>query len=142
MKLKITLLFSSFLLFFVAFSQTNNGSDDWVNMEDTKNYTIAYKHSVCKSNQGFDYDYILLKFENKTTESLVLEYILNLDYGNENTEQKKDTKFYSVSIPANSAIEGTCEEFYRKNLCIFDHSITKHQNAFVGKLVDFSVTVK
>ncbi|MCB0537298.1 MAG: hypothetical protein KDE33_07185 [Bacteroidetes bacterium] len=141
MKLKITLLFSFFLLISVAFSQTNN-SDDWVNIEDNKNYTITYKHSVCKSNQGFDYDYILLKFENKTSETLALEYTLALDYGNANTEKKKDTKFYSVSIPANSSIEGTCEEFYRKNLCIFDHSITKHQNAFVGKLVDFSVNVK
>ena len=97
-------------------------------------YTIEQKHIVCKSSQGYDYDYIVINYSNLTDQEIEIKFDMEVWYQDGcSTCNSPDLKTKpSIVVPAYSNVEGDCKS--SKLLRVFDHSITVHPNAYKGVL--------
>lgn len=132
MKVYIS-LFSFLLLFFGLKAQS------WEIIESSNEYKIEKQHIVCNSNQGFEYDYVVLRFTNLTSENVSLSFNFEEWYNGEcRTCQNGDLgTLRTLNLAPNEVKEGNCSS--RDFLKIFHHSITIHPNAFVGELTDLKI---
>ena len=112
-------------------------SQNWKSIKEDDSYKIEKQHVICKSNQGFDYEYVLLKYTNKTNQKIDLSYNLEVWYETvcEGCEDPDAKGLKTISIPAKSSIIGSCDS-RSTDLKIFDHSITIHPNAFKSTLTE------
>jgi hypothetical protein len=120
--------------FFVSEAQT------WELVSGGSDYKIEKAHIVCNSNQGFEYDYIVLRFTNLSTETISLVYNYE-EWYNDVCSSCDDQDLGSkrtLQLGAGQVMEGNCSS--NSYLKIFDHSITVHPNAFVGRLSNLVIS--
>lgn len=112
----------------------------WEIIEETTQYKIEKMHIICKSSQGFDYDYVVLRFSNLTNQEIELSF--NFETWNENGCSNCNNPdlgtFRKINLLPLQVIEGNCD--YKKDyLSVFHHSLTDHPNAFKSKLVEIKI---
>lgn len=113
----------------------------WEPIEETPQYKIEKMHLVCNSNQGYEYDYVVLKFTNLDTKAIELSFNMEKWYGDVCSgcgNESDHGNMQLIQIPALSSLEGSCSssEDYLK---IFHHSVTVHPNAYKTKLTELVI---
>lgn len=127
-------LFSFLFLFFGAKAQ------NWETISSSDEYKIEKQHIICKSNQGFEYDYLVLRFTNLTNENVSLSFSYEEWYNDVCTTCASggdEGRMRTLDLAPNQVLEGDCNS--KGFMKIFHHSITVHPNAFVGKLTDLRI---
>lgn len=129
-----------FTLMFLIFSSTLF-AQNWDVIAEDVNYKIEQSKIVCKSTQGFDYEFTVLKFSNLTNDELSLSFNFERWYNGDYCHGCYDGDHNTIReliLPANASIEGTCNssEDYLK---IFDHSLTNDSKAWKSKLSDLVI---
>ncbi len=72
------------LILFLTFNFSNI-NDQWVTYFENKNIKISYKNTLCDDIQnGFSFYYYLIKVENKTDETFVVNFYLGEEKDEEN----------------------------------------------------------
>lgn len=104
-------------------------------------YLIEKTDLVCKSNQGYEYVYVILKFTNKTSENLTLDFDYTYYYSGvcQNCEHTDHGTRRTISIPANSSVEGSCLRTSDDFLRTLSYSLTEHPNAFKEQLTQLLI---
>tara|TARA_B100001057_G_scaffold185459_1_gene186235 strand:- start:4905 stop:5294 length:390 start_codon:yes stop_codon:yes gene_type:complete len=82
------------LILFLIFNFSNI-DDQWVKYFENKNIKISYKDTLCDDIQnGFSFYYYLIKIENKTNETFVINFFLG-----EEVDKKEENKVAFVLNP-------------------------------------------
>lgn len=127
----------TFLLFLMS---TGLYAQNWEIVAETNEYKIERGTVVCPSTQGFEYEYVVMKYTNLTNADINLSFNFEVWYDDFcNTCGESDHgSMRLVTIPANSSVEGSCSTSgdYLKT---FDHSITIHERAWKSKLTEIVV---
>lgn len=102
-----------------------NISNDWINYYEDKSILISYSSKICEDNfNGFAFEYYLIKVQNKTNKTLVINFQKSNDQINE-LENK-----VALILNPNQTIEGTCK--YNSNqLRIFKSENTGKDSDFL-----------
>jgi hypothetical protein len=111
-------------------------AQDWEVVAEDIDYKIEEGHIICKSTQGFDYDYRVLKYTNLANQELELAFNFERWYNEDFCEacgEGDHNTMRSITIPANSSIEGSCGSS-ADYLKIFDHTETRDTKAWASKL--------
>ena len=88
------------ILFFSLFITQNN----WEKYYEDKNILISYSSQVCDDKENaFTFEYFLIRVENKTNETLVV----NFQKSNEQINRLEDKVAFVLN--PNQTIQGTCE---------------------------------
>ncbi|MCB0410267.1 MAG: hypothetical protein KDD29_08610, partial [Flavobacteriales bacterium] len=104
MKNYISLL-GFLLLSFALKAQT------WEIIASDEDYKIEKQHIVCRSNQGFEYDYIVLRFTNLTSQNVSLSFNFEEWYNDvckSCQEGTDESRIRSVQLAPNEVLEGDC----------------------------------
>ena len=92
-----------------SISIKNGISKEWTLYESNEQFDIEYKASNCNPRIGYDKEMILLRFTNKTSSKLIVDWHMIMFYNRKcKTCDYFDEYHYSVSVDANSKIEGNC----------------------------------
>jgi hypothetical protein len=115
MKLIIT-----FIIVFII-----NLSNEWITYYEDKSILISYSSQICEDKfNGFAFEYYLIRVQNKTNETLVINFQKSNDKINE-LENK-----VALVLNPNQIIEGTCR--YNSNqLRIFKSENTGKDSDFL-----------
>lgn len=136
MNIKLNLTKSVLAILFV-FTMNFSYSQQWEVLNESDSYIIEQQHIVCKSSQGFDYDYVVIKYTNLTNSEIDLAFDMEVWYGDVcsscNDADNEKHGLSLITIPANSSVQGDCNSSNKK-MKVFDHSITRHPNAYKGEL--------
>ena len=90
------------LILFLTFNFSNI-DDQWIIYFENKNMKISYKDTLCDDIQnGFSFYYYLIKIENKTDETFVVNFFLG-----EEKDKKEENKVVFVLNPYEIK-SGTC----------------------------------
>ncbi len=123
--------FGFFLVFFFSFLCIS--AQSWQEIEATSEFSVFQSDAVCKSSQGWDYEYKVFKFTNKTLNSIRLYYNLEIYYGEECSNCNDEGGVIKVvEIPANSSVEYSCSS--NENQKIFSKSLVTNELAWKAKL--------
>jgi hypothetical protein len=91
------------LLFLFLIFNFSNIDNQWVTYFDNKKIKISYKDTLCDDVQnGFSFYYYLIKIENKTNETFVINFFLG-----EEMDKKEENKVAFVLNPYETR-SGTC----------------------------------
>lgn len=119
---------------FGVYAQKN--AQDWVVIEDNSEFTVEKSSIICKSSQGWDYEYVVTKFTNHTNEDITISFVFEKWYGDFCSGCSEDSDLgttRTVTIPANSVIQGDCDSPHNY-LKTFHHSVTVNDKTPQGKL--------
>lgn len=115
-------------------------AQNWETVAETNEYKIEKGAVVCSSSQGFDYEFVVMRYSNLTNDVIDLSFNFEVWYDDFcNTCGESDHgSMRLVTIPANSVVEGSCSTSgdYLKT---FDHSLTINERAWKSKLTDIVV---
>ena len=106
-----------------------------------QDFKVEKTKLLCTTNLGYEYVYVALKFTNLSQEDIVLDFIYEMWYSGEcsNCEFTDLGIERSISIPANSVIEGDCNNWEYDFLMTLSHSKTDLPHAFKGQLTDLII---
>lgn len=120
-------------------------SSEWISYIDHEKFSIEYSYYDCDPNMGFDYQGVLLRVTNKTSQKLALSWHKILYYAETcRTCNFPEEYHYDLSIEPNQTVEGDCNPQSGYNLKLFskfiDASYTSGDHLTAFQLADFSIT--
>lgn len=126
-----------FTLLFL-FLSSSLAAQNWEVLAEGVDYRIEESHVICVTTQGYDYDYMILKYTNLSNEEINLSFNFERWYNQEYCQGCVDgdqNTLRLITLPANSSIEGSCASV-DDYLKIFDHAVTVNSNVWASKLTD------
>ena len=117
----------------------------WVTYIDDTKFSIEYRFVNCDPNMGFDYEGVILRVRNKTSQKLSFSWHKILHYaGACRTCNFPDEYHYDLSVEPNQTVEGDCDPQSGYDLKLFskfnDATYSQGDQLTAFKLGDFSVT--
>ena len=148
-------LFSAgmFILFFsiISFSQTEplqtsnlvlkeNVSTSFQTYFSNNSLSVEYAVQECDPRHGYDAEYVLLRFTNKTKKQIDLSWYMD-KYYNEvcNSCKYPDEYYFELSLGANEVLEGTCDIECDFRLKIFSKFIDPQYTGRKARLTSFQL---
>ena len=116
-------------------------AQNWELISEDADYRIEQRHEVCKSTQGYDYDYRILKFSNLSNDEIEIAFNFQRWYNGDFCQgcgQGDHDDVRIVTLPPNSSIQGDCvsaEDYLR----VFDHAVTVNEKVWKSKLTELVV---
>ena len=119
---------------------------DWITYCDNEEMVIDYKFVQCDPSIGYDNESILLKFKNKTTQTIQISWNKNLYYdGVCKTCDYPDEYYYEIQLQPFEEVEGNCSISSNNRLKIFskfvDLNYTKGLKLTAFELVKLNLIV-
>jgi hypothetical protein len=105
-----------------SFAQEATNVQDWVLIENQVGYRVEYRYADCLNPQsGMDKREVYLKFTNLTNKEMTLNWEYDVSYDGKciNCDGDNDEMKFTIVIPPNSSVEGTCGDNNANNLTIF-----------------------
>ena len=100
--------------FYVFFILLINQPDPWITYNENENFLISYKLERCNDvKNGFDFNVYLIKLTNKTSKTLVVDFVLGDPI---NPRQREEDKVI-VILGKSESKEGKCDK--KSNLKLF-----------------------
>lgn len=147
---KLIFAFAIVCTTFFSISQTNYATDvvqcnvknqnnptSWVTYIDNQEFKIEYRFIDCDPSVGFDHEAVILKIENKTSNILDLDWIINIYRENACTTCGFPVEYSrTIRLNPNETLTGTCDRDTNKQLKIFSkyidasYSKGKHLSGF------------
>lgn len=132
---KLSLIAMLFFAYSVTYSQSKgvefSKSDNWQSYKRADNYEISYKTSSCDlKNDGISKEEVYLKIENFSSDTIVLDYKLELVYGERcfNCDGLNDELNIHLILLPNQIIEGACGDENKYRLRVFSKFHTRESN--------------
>ena len=137
-KLTTTTLFAV-VFTFIGFTQQGYSTDlieadrneqnpiDWLTYYDNEEFVIEYKFVECDPSIGYDNESILLKFNNKTSQTITISWNKNLYYdGVCKTCDYPDEYHYELQLQPMVEVEGNCDIYSDSKLKIFSKFVDQN----------------
>ena len=109
------------LSFFILFSFSLKGNNDWQIYTKNNDIKIEYKYLQCVYQGGsFDTEYVVLKVTNLKNTTIYVDWNLELWYDNicyTNESEGEENRIQSILLNTNEVLEGNC--LRNSNLRIF-----------------------
>jgi len=117
-------------------------SQSWETILEQDGIVVEKGNVICKSSQGFDYSYLVLRIKNTTNVDKEIDFEYQAWYG-ENCQGNcvphvGDPVVNNYIVPANGELMGNCER--RNELIYFEHSLVDHPNAYKSVMTSFEIT--
>ena len=91
--------------FYIFFMLLINQPDPWITYNENENFLISYKLERCNDvKNGFDFNVYLIKLTNKTSKTLVVDFVLGDPL---NPRQREEDKVI-VILGKRESKEGSC----------------------------------
>jgi hypothetical protein len=113
-------------------------SDDWELLEENDNIIIYAKYSDCSQpEQGFNFEYLLFKIVNKTSNPVHVLWDFDYSYNHRPRHDESDDEvMISVTIDPNEKVETSCSSTENKRMRLF---VRDKNNPGMRELTDFSI---
>lgn len=99
---------------------------DWEPFFENASLRIDYKYANCDiDSQGIHREQVYLQFANKTDESVVINWDMELHYGDKcfNCESDNPEMKCSIDLAPNQVISGSCKEVNTPYLVLFSRHL-------------------
>lgn len=119
--------------------QNRTYSSDWEPLLENEKITVFTKYADCSQPaQGFHFEYLLFKVENKTSDKLYINWDFDYMYDHKKRHEESDDEVSvnCVVEPMNS-VEASCSSKENKHMRLF---VRDKKKAGVQELTDFSIT--
>lgn len=98
--------------------------NNWVSYIDNQDFKIEYRFIDCDPSVGFDHEAVILKIENKTSNTIDFDWIINIHRDNVCKTCDYPIEYArTIRLSPNEVIEGTCDRDTNKQLKIFSRYI-------------------
>ncbi len=105
-------------------SVTESYTTNWVTYVSTSDFIIEYRFDNCDPSQGFDFEGVIFKITNLTTQKIAFSWHKLLYYaGSCRTCDYPEEYSFTISVEANSSVEGDCDPNSGYNLKLFSKFI-------------------
>jgi uncharacterized protein YneR len=119
--------------------QNRTFSSNWEPLLENEKIIIFTKYSDCSQpSQGFHFEYLLFKVENKTSQKLYITWDFDYMYDNQKRHEESDDEI-SVGLVVDSfkSVESSCLSKENKQMRLF---VRDGKKKGVRELTDFSIT--
>lgn len=123
-------------LFFAILFASNSKAQEWQTYYEGEGVVIQYRPAEINDTQlGINHTRIIFRYENKTNNSVQLNFKRLITYSDNETAKPQEKEF-SVSIPANSSVEYNQSNSTDKTFYLF---VQDKKNTIKRSLINFDI---